>query len=75
MAKLDISTPLLDARSEYVGDFKVVKHNREYLSTKALDFKKQAEALEVKMEEAAAKNSEIKEIKKLTKWFKGIEDL
>lgn len=75
MAKLDISTPLLDARSEYIGDFKDLKFKRDSVLVNVQDFQKQAEALEIKMEKAGAKNSEIKEIKKLTKWFKGIEEL
>lgn len=75
MAKLDMTTPLLDARSEYIGDFKDLKLKMKSVLINVQAFKKESEALEIKMEEAGAKNDEIKEIKKLTKWFKGIEEL
>lgn len=75
MAKLDMTTPLLDARSEYIGDFKDLKIKMRSVLTNAQDFQKQAEALEIKMEAAGANNNEIKEIKKITKWFKSIDEM
>jgi len=75
MAKLDMTTPLLDARSEDIGDFKDLKSKMKSVLINVQAFLKEAEALELKMEEAGAKNDEIKEIKKLTKWFKNIDEM
>lgn len=75
MAKLDTSTPLLDERSEYIQDFSGLKTKMVQTLEAVQLFQKEAEALETKMTDAGADNAELREIQKLTKWFKSIKEL